>query len=99
MPKLLAEDGHLDQLTQTFAAHEGLEHLRVRRRADLLVVESGPSDDAIPHARFRRVAARVWELEMATHTGRWQPSGQRGALAALVDTLINAFVWTLSRIV
>jgi hypothetical protein len=99
MPKLLAEDAHLDQLTQAFAAYDGLEHLRVRRRADLLVVESGPNDDPVPHARFRRVAARVWELEMATHTGRWQPSGERGALAVLVETFINAFGWTLTPII
>ena len=99
MPKLLAEDGHVEQLTQAFAAYDGLDHLRVRRRADLLVVESGPNDDPIPHARFRRVAVRVWDLEMATHTGRWQPSGERGALTSLVETLINDFGWTLTRIV
>jgi hypothetical protein len=96
LPKLLAEDGHVDQVSQAFAAYDGLEHLRARRRADLVVVESGPQDDPIPHARFRRVAVRVWVLEMATHTGRWQPSGVRGPLAPLVETLIQDFGWTLS---
>jgi hypothetical protein len=62
-------------------------------------VESGPNDDPIAHARFRRVAPRIWDLDMATHTGRWQPSGERGALAAIVETLINDFAWTLTRIV
>jgi hypothetical protein len=99
MPKVLAEDGHVDQVTRTFATYEGLDHHRVRRRADLVVVESGQADDPIPHARFRRVAAHIWVLEMATHTGRWQSSGVRGALEPLVETLIQDFGWTLSRIV
>lgn len=99
MPKVLAEDGHVDQVARAFATYEGLDHLRVRRRADLVVVESGHADDPIAHARFRRVAARVWVLEMATHAGRWQPSGVRGALEPLVEALIQDFGWTLSRIV
>jgi hypothetical protein len=98
MPKMLAEDGHVDQVQQEFATYDGLEHLRVRRRADLVVVESGQADEPIPHARFRRVAAHVWVLEMATHTSRWQPSGVRGTLERLVETLINDFGWTLSPI-
>ena len=98
MPKVPAEDSHLDQVTQVFATYDGLEHLRVRRRADLVVVESGQAEDPIPHARFRRIAAHLWVLEMATHTGRWQPSGARGSLEPLVETLINDFGWTLSPI-
>jgi hypothetical protein len=99
MPKLVAEDAHVDQVTQAFAAYDGLEHLRARRRAALVVVESGPPEDPIPHARFRRVAVRLWELEMATHTGRWQPSGVGGPLDRLLDALIHDFGWTLARIV
>jgi hypothetical protein len=99
MPKLLAEDSHVAHVTQALAAYEGLEHLRVRRRADLVVVESGHAADPVPHARFRRVAAHIWVLEMATHSGRWQPSGVRGALDRLVEALIHDFGWTLSRIV
>jgi hypothetical protein len=98
MPKLLAEDRHVDQVAQAFAGHEGLEHLRVRRRADLVVVESGQAGDPVPHARFRRVAARIWALEMATHTGRWQPSGVTGALERVIEALIQDFGWTLSPI-
>jgi hypothetical protein len=41
----------------------------------------------------------MWVLEMATHTGRWQPSGVEGPLERLVETLITDFGWTLSRIV
>jgi hypothetical protein len=96
MPKVLAEDRHVAQVAQVFALYEGLEHLRVRRHADLVVVESGQAEDPIPHARFRRTAAHLWVLEMANHTARWQPSGARGALDGLVEALINDFGWTLS---
>jgi hypothetical protein len=99
MPKLVAEDSHVNQLRAAFAAIDDLDHLRVRRRADLAVVESGPVEAPIAHARFRRVSARLWTLEMATHTGRWQPSGMQGALDALVEALINDFGWTLTRII
>jgi hypothetical protein len=98
MPKLLAEDPHVDQVTQAFAEYEGLEHLRVRRRADLVVVESGEAEDPVLHARFRRVATRTWALEMATHTGRWQPSGVTGTLERVVEALIQDFGWTLAQI-
>jgi hypothetical protein len=99
MTKLQAQDEHAQMVRQAFAACDGLEHLRVRRRADLLVVESGEVDDPIPHARFRRLAGQVWVLEMATHTGRWQPSGERGLLEELAHMLIHDFGWTLTRIV
>ena len=39
MPKLVAEEADIDRLTKAFAAYPGLDHLRVRRRADLLVIE------------------------------------------------------------
>jgi hypothetical protein len=70
MPKVLTEDGHVEQVRRAFASYNGLEHLPVRRCADLVVVESGQADDPVPHARFRRVAGRIWVPETATHTGR-----------------------------
>jgi hypothetical protein len=50
-----------------FAKFDGLEHLRARERAELVIIESGPADDPIPHARLRRLAAQFWALEMSTH--------------------------------
>jgi hypothetical protein len=99
MPNFRAEEDHADVVREELAAYEGLEHLRVRRRSDLLVIESGPTDDPIPHARFRRVAVHIWVLEMASHMGRWEPSGERGQLEHLLDALVNQYGWVLSRIV
>jgi len=99
MPTFQAEEHHADLVRETFATYEGLDHLRVRRRGNLVTVESGPTQDPIPHARFRRVAVHIWVLEMATPTARWQPTGMRDQLKALLDALINDFGWTLTRIV
>src|SRR5262245_5013131 len=99
MPNFRAEQDHADIVREGLAAYEGLEHLRVRHRSDLVVIESGPKDDPIPHARFRRVAVHIWLLEMASHKGRWEPSGERGQLEQLLDALVSRYGWVLTRIV
>ena len=98
MPKFLAEEDHADIVREAFAAQDGLDHLRVRRRGDLVVVESGPKKAPIAHARFRRVTVHLWRLEMATHTGGWQPTPLRDLLERLLPVLIHDFSWTLTRI-
>jgi hypothetical protein len=74
--------------------HE-LKHVRVRKRADMLILESGPADDPFPHARLRRVAVHLWTLEMPTR-GRWQPSGDRGPKEWLLELLVRQFGWMLT---
>jgi len=103
MPKFLAsepgtENMYADELREELAAMDGLGHLRVRRHSDLLILESGPKHDPIAHARFRRVAVHLWRLEIAAHTGEWQPTGLRGKLDAMVAALTTEFGWTLTDI-
>lgn len=98
MKKYHAQEDHADIVRETLATYEGLEHLRVRRRADLVVIESGSQQDPIAHARFRRVAVHLWRLEMATHTGQWQPTPLRDQLERLTETLVQDFAWTLAQI-
>lgn len=74
-----------------------LAHLRVRRRAALLTLESGDPSDPLPHARLRRVAAKLWQLEMANHMGRWQPTPFHGPRDEIVEALIGNFGWTLAE--
>lgn len=76
----------------------GLTHLRVRRHADLLVAESGPDADPIPHARFRRQGAHLWTLELPSHTGRWEKTPYRGLIEALLDVLEDELPWLLAPI-
>lgn len=87
---------HADDVRDFLAEREGLEHLRVRRRADLLVVESGPDAAPIPHARLRRIAVHLWTLECATDTGRWEKTGFRNRLEPLLDILTSTLPWILA---
>jgi hypothetical protein len=92
--RLAAEEHHRRTVAKTLR-DQGLSHLRVRRRAALLTLESGPEGERIPHARLRRVAVHQWQLEMATHTGRWQATPIRARLEQVIDMLVHDFGWTL----
>jgi len=93
---LAVEEGHVDEVVEYLAEYEGLGHLRARRRADLLTLESGATSAPVPHARFRRVGVHRWQLEMPAHTGRWQRTPIRAQLTELVDAVITQFAWMLT---
>src|SRR6266702_3663730 len=98
MPKLAAEDLDLDRAREFFAQHADLNHIRVRKRGDLLVIESGPEDDPVHHARLRRTTKQWWTLEMATHTGRWERTPFRATRDEILDMLVSQSGWTLTAI-
>jgi hypothetical protein len=81
-----------------FEKSRELRHIRVRRRADLLTLESGDRQDPLPHARLRRLSSQSWRLEMPTHTGRWEPTPYRDDLFELLKTLRAEFAWTLAPV-
>jgi hypothetical protein len=94
MPKYTAES--FDQSALEAALKEqGLSHLRVRRRADTLTIESGPAKDPFPHARLRRVTVGLWQLDMPT-ARRWQATPFRAPRDELVAMLFTEFGWTLA---
>ncbi len=95
MPKHVADRLQADSLAQLLEGRE-LNHLRVRRHGVLLVIESGPDDDPLPHARFRRLGAHIWQLEMPSHTGSWQPTPFRGQMQVLLSMLETDFPWALA---
>ena len=95
MPKLKAESHHASELEGLLAQYPDLIHLRVRRRADLLTLESGPEADPFRHARLRKVGVHIWTLEMASRS-RWEPTGMRGLLKELVPLLVEVFGWVLT---
>lgn len=98
MPKFLAEPDDANQIGRRLRESEDLDHLRTRRHADLVIIESGPLDDPFPHARLRRVGVHLWRLEMPTHIGRWQPTHLRGQRDQVLSALIDDFGWTLSKV-
>lgn len=99
MPTPLAADQYdADDLLELLHAHRELKQLRVRRRGVLLTIESGTKSDPAAHARLRRATKQIWTLEVATHTGSWQLTGQRGSMSELVGMLVHQFPWVLTPV-
>ena len=98
MKSLRADEDHAEDLEDYLAKQKGLRHLRIRRRADTLTLQSGPTDDPCPHARFRRVSVHLWVLEMPNHTGRWEPTPYRDTLENLAKTLVKSFPWAVAPV-
>lgn len=70
-------------------------HLRTRAQGDLVIIESGPPDDPIPHLRFRRASVQWWYLEMPSHTGKWERTPYRDSISDLLALVEKQFAWTL----
>jgi hypothetical protein len=95
LPKHLADRLQAASLAD-LVRRTGLSHLRVRRHGVLLVLESGPDDDPIPHARFRRLGAHIWRIEMPRHPDGWDVTPLRGQIEMLLDFLVTETPWTLA---
>jgi hypothetical protein len=95
MPRFKAEASDARAAEAFFALYPDLNHLRVRRRGDLLTLESGPQDDPQRHARLRRITVHLWRLEMPDSASRWSPTPWRAQLKILLEMLVHQFPWTL----
>jgi hypothetical protein len=98
MPKLAADSAHVAATTAQLHGHSELGHLRVRKYGSALVIESGPTDDPVKHARLVRDTVALWLLEIADHRGQWGRTGLRATRDALVDSLVGEFGWVLTDI-
>lgn len=97
MPKFHAEEGDADAIRNDLAKIPELGHLRVRRRSDSLILESGPEPDPIRHVRFRRDTVHLWYLDVADYKGRWERTPFRGLLNDLLAVVIHQFGWLLGQ--
>ena len=95
MPKLVADQLDLGSVDAFLHRHRELRHLRARKRSDTITLESGPKADPIKHMRFRKVTRQWWTVEMATHTGRWEPTPFREPLLRLMESVHSSFPWLL----
>ena len=98
MPKFPEDPFVVLGLEQTLSKH-GLHHLRVRKRGDLLILESGPKNDPVRHVRLRRATRQWYTLEVASHTGRWDPVFPvRAPAVQVLETVIREFPWVLAPV-
>jgi hypothetical protein len=98
MAKFPADEFDVEVADAFLRRHRKLAHVRVRKRGDLIILESGPKNDPVPHARVRRVTSQWWTLEMPSHMGRWDPTPIRAPLDKVLQTLVQEFPWTLTPI-
>ncbi len=85
-------------LRERLGAYNHLGHIRVRARGAVLTLESGPEDDPVLHARFRRDTVHQWLLEMPARGGRWDRTGMRDTIDNLVEALVANFPWMLEPV-
>ena len=97
MPKLQA-DPHDAEAVRAYLEARGVLHLRARKYGALVILESGPVEDPIPHARLRRDTVHLWTLEIATHMGRWEKTGFRALRNELLELLMTTLPWTIAPI-
>lgn len=95
MPKLSVTEADVKAVDRWLRCHEQLNHIRVRKRGNLLILESSPEGDSFQHARLRRAEQRLWMLEMP-YRSRWEPTPYCDAEKEhLLDLLLDAFGWML----
>ncbi len=85
-----------DELARLLAQHEGLEHLRVKKRGDSLTIFSGSATDPDPHARLTHLGGDEWGLSFPQHTGRWEKTPFVDTMPGVVATLVTDFGFLLS---
>lgn len=75
--------------------YQGLEHLRVTARGEVLSIVSGSDSDPVRHARLCRQAVDLWRLDVAGRGGRWEPTPLEDTASNLVTLLVEQFGWVL----
>jgi len=81
----------VEDLGDSLARYQGLDHLRVKRRGDSPTIFSGQSPDTQLHARLTHLGAGQWGLSLPRHTGRWERTPFVGPMDDVVETLVTNF--------
>lgn len=92
-----ASEADLTSVCGFFAASNA-RHLRCRKRANTIVIESGPAQDPIPHLRLRKLSPKAWGIDSATHTGRWERMPLQGPALEILSAVAENFPWLLAPI-
>ena len=73
-----------------------LNHLKVTKRGVNIVVYSADESGKENRCRFTYIKPGVFILNMANHSGRWEPTPFEGTLEELLEMVIEQFPWTLT---
>lgn len=94
----VVEEQHLEEIRVHLEEYVGLEHIRLGKEADLLLLESTLADGAFLHARFRRIGDDRWQIEIPAKRGggNWDSVPLSIQLLEAIDIVIKDFTWTLA---
>ncbi len=87
------------RVVERYFQEQGFDHLRACHRGKIVTIESGPKEDPVKHARFRKDTVHLWILEIADHRDRFEPTGLRDTIDNLRVALTDNFPWVLEKIV
>lgn len=82
-------------VVKAFLKARKLKHLRCRRRAAAVIIESGPEDDALGHLRLRKLSATTWAVDEFHHSGRWASLPIQAPLSDALGAVVADFSWVL----
>ena len=75
----------------------GLNHLKVTKRGENIIIYAEDKYGKSNRCRFIYIKANFYNLNMANHLGRWEPTPFQGALDELLEMVIEQFPWTLAN--
>ena len=76
--------------------HEkGLTHLKVTTRALNIVIYSEHGNEKENRCRFVKMQGNTYNLHMADHRGKWEPTPYTGTIDELVELTTTQFGWAL----
>lgn len=73
----------------------GYAHLRARVAGKSVVIESGPEEDPLPHARLSRLSGDNWRIDFPKPSGRWERTPYTGPRGNLVAEIHQNAPWML----
>ena len=74
-----------------------LNHLKVTKRGVNIVIYSEDDDGGKENrCRFTYIKSRLFIMNMANHSGKWEPTPFEGTLEELLGMVIEQFPWTLT---
>ena len=92
------EPENVEELENSLARYQGLDHLKVKKRGNSLTIFSAQTKDQHLHARLTHLGGGHWGLSLPRHTGRWEKTPFTGTMDDLVETLVSNFGFYLEDI-
>lgn len=73
----------------------GLTHLHVGIRGKNIVIYSEFGGNKENRCRFTNLSGSTYELGMANHNGKWEPTPFEGTVDELLEMVMTEFEWVL----